>query len=85
MLKKDGRTANLPVRVMCGSNGIYAGRCAETETNGTFVMKGERADVTNDCISATALWLIEQRIKIDFEYQGERYILRVEKKEEEKQ
>ena len=62
--------------VGCGITGIFAGT-----TNKTNTMWVNKSDVTDEAISAVALFLLEHKEAMEFNYQGKRYRLAVEQVE----
>lgn len=63
--------------VGCGAFGIYAG---------TINKKGDKwlhkSDVTDECISASAQFLLQNDQCLKFNYKGKRYVMRVDECEE---
>ena len=64
--------------VGCGIVAIYAGRLNKSKT-----MWLDKSDVTDEATSAVALYLLTEEKEMLFEYNDEKYVLRVTKKERE--
>ena len=62
--------------VGCGILGIYAGRLNKSKT-----LWLNKSDVTDEAISAVALYLLTEEKEMIFKFNNEEYVLRVTKKE----
>lgn len=64
-------------RVGCGAFGIYAG---------VINKKGDKwlrkSDVTDECIGASAQFLLENDQCFKFDYKGKRYVMRIDEYKE---
>lgn len=64
-------------RIGCGAFGIYAG---------VLNKKGDKwlhkSDVTDECINASAQFLLENDQCLKFEYKGKKYVMRIDERKE---
>lgn len=60
--------------VGCGAFGIYAGTLNKNKT-----MWQNKSDCTKEAVPAVAQYLMQEEKCFEFDYHGERFVLRVEK------
>ena len=68
--------------VGCGAFAIYAGTLSKPRKNGIQLWQN-KSDVTREALDSVSQYLLEQKMRVHFTYQGKHYVLCVQEEEDE--